>query len=42
MDIYNGDIVSMVSSPIYDPNAFVHGVEKNIGNSLIKNKKAIN
>ncbi len=26
MDIYNGDIISMVSSPTYDPNAFVHGV----------------
>ena len=26
MDIYNGDIVSMVSSPNYDPNAFVHGI----------------
>jgi len=28
MDIYNGDIVSMVSSPIYDPNSFVHGISK--------------
>ena len=28
MDIYNGDIISMVSSPSYDPNAFVHGVKK--------------
>jgi penicillin-binding protein 2 len=27
MDIYNGDIIAMVSSPNYDPNAFVHGVK---------------
>jgi penicillin-binding protein 2 len=26
MDIYNGDIVSMVSSPTYDPNVFVYGI----------------
>ena len=26
MDIYNGDIVSMVSSPNFNPNSFVHGV----------------
>ena len=39
MNIYNGDIVSLVSSPIFDPNAFVHGVEKKYWESLIKNKK---
>ena len=39
MNIYNGDIVSLVSSPIFDPNAFVHGVEKKYWQSLIKNKK---
>ena len=33
MDIFNGDMVTMVSSPTYDPNAFVHGIEKNIGKS---------
>jgi penicillin-binding protein 2 len=27
MDIYNGDIVSMVSSPNFNPNSFVHGVK---------------
>ena len=42
MDIYNGDIISMVSSPGYDPNAFVHGVDKNYWKSLINNKKTIN
>ena len=39
MDIYNGDIISLVSSPIYDPNAFVHGVDKKYWNSLIKTKE---
>ena len=28
MDIYNGDIIAMASSPNYDPNAFVHGIKK--------------
>jgi penicillin-binding protein 2 len=28
MDIYNGDIVSMVSSPNFNPNSFVHGVDE--------------
>ena len=39
MDIYNGDIVSMVSSPIYDPNAFVHGIGTKYWNELINNEK---
>ncbi len=39
MDIYNGDIISLVSSPLFDPNAFVHGVERGYWNSLIKNEK---
>ena len=26
MDIYRGDIVSMVSSPVFDSNKFVHGI----------------
>ena len=39
MDIYNGDIVSMVSSPAYNPNAFVHGIEKTYWESLINNEK---
>ena len=29
MDIYNGDIISMVSSPNFNPNSFVHGVSHN-------------
>ena len=39
MDIYNGDIVSMVSSPSYDPNAFVHGIDRKYWNELINNDK---
>ena len=38
MDIYNGDIISLVSAPSYDPNAFVHGI-KAYWNDLIKNNK---
>ncbi len=38
MDIYNGDIVSMVSSPTFEPNEFVHGLDKKYWNSLIKNE----
>ena len=39
MDIYNGDIVSLVSSPSYDPNAFVHGIDRAYWNSLINNDR---
>ena len=39
MDVYNGDIVSLVSSPTFEPNKFVHGLEKKYWNSLIKNPK---
>ncbi len=39
MDIYNGDIVAMVSSPSYDPNSFVHGIDKNYWQELIGNTK---
>ncbi len=39
MDIYNGDIVAMVSAPTYDPNSFVHGIEQNYWKSLIKNER---
>ena len=37
MDIYNGDIITMVSSPTFDPNAFVHGIDKKYWNELIAN-----
>ena len=39
MDVYNGDIVSLVSSPTFQPNAFVHGLDKKYWNSLITNGK---
>ena len=39
MDVYNGDVVSLVSSPTFEPNAFVHGLDKKYWNSLIKDEK---
>ena len=39
MDVYNGDIVSLVSAPTFKPNAFVHGLDKDYWNSLIKDEK---
>ena len=35
MDIYRGDIVTMVSSPIFDPNKFVHGINRKDWKELI-------
>ena len=43
MDIYNGDIVCMVSAPSYNPNSFVHGIKTKEWNLLINNlKKPLN
>ena len=39
MDVFNGDIVSLVSSPTFEPNAFVHGLDKKYWDSLIKDEK---
>ena len=39
MDIYTGDIVSIVSSPTYNANKFVHGISQEDWNVLLKNKK---
>ena len=39
MDIYNGDIVSLVSAPTFEPNEFVHGLDQKYWNSLIKDGK---
>ena len=39
MDIYNGDIITLVSSPNYNPNAFVHGIGKDEWKKLLANKK---
>ncbi len=38
MDIYRGDIISMVSAPAFDPNEFVHGINKKNWNKLIKHR----
>ena len=38
MDIYKGDIVAMVSSPVFDPNQFVHGINSKNWNKLIKHR----
>ena len=38
MDIYNGDIISMVSSPNFNPNSFVHGVSHKEWNELNNNR----
>ena len=39
MDIYNGDIITLVSSPNYNPNAFVHGIRKDDWEKLLANQK---
>tara|TARA_B100001123_G_C15326892_1_gene1029873 strand:- start:948 stop:2882 length:1935 start_codon:yes stop_codon:yes gene_type:complete len=38
MDIYRGDIIAMVSSPNFDPNKFVHGIEKDDWKELINHR----
>jgi penicillin-binding protein 2 len=38
MDIYNGDIITMASSPTYDPNAFVHGVKQVYWDQLLQHR----
>ncbi len=38
MDIYRGDIVSMVSSPVFDSNKFVHGINQKDWKELIKHR----
>ena len=44
MDIYNGDVISMVSSPNFNPNSFVHGVNKDEWRGLTEdiNKPMLN
>ena len=38
MDIYRGDIIAMVSSPAFDSNKFVHGINQKDWNSLITHR----
>ena len=39
MDIYTGDIVTMVSSPTFNPNKFVHGISSEEWKELINHKE---
>jgi penicillin-binding protein 2 len=39
MDIYTGDIVAMTSSPAFNPNKFVHGINLKDWNELLQNTK---
>ena len=39
MDIYTGDIISVVSSPTFDSNKFVHGISFEDWDNLLKNTK---
>ena len=39
MDIYTGDIITLVSSPTFDANKFVHGISQKDWDTLIKDKK---
>ena len=38
MDIYRGDIITMVSSPTFDPNKFVHGISTKDWKELINHR----
>ena len=38
MDIYRGDIVTMVSSPVFDSNKFVHGINSKDWKELITHR----
>ena len=38
MDIYNGDIIAMVSSPAFNPNSFVHGIKNKEWNNLLNDR----
>ena len=38
-EFYNGDVISMVSSPSFNPNAFVHGIDKKYWQELINYEK---
>ena len=38
MDIYTGGVIVMASSPTFDPNKFVHGIDSKSWKALIENK----
>ena len=37
MDIYTGDIISLASSPTFNPNSFIHGIGNNEWNEIKNN-----
>ncbi len=39
MDIYTGEIITMVSSPTFDPNQFVYGIFSSEWKKLINNPR---
>ena len=38
MDVYTGGVIVMASSPTFDPNKFVHGIDSKSWKALIENK----
>tara|TARA_Y100001970_G_scaffold203916_1_gene248246 strand:+ start:4011 stop:5942 length:1932 start_codon:yes stop_codon:yes gene_type:complete len=38
MDIYRGDIITLASSPTFDPNKFVHGINREDWKTLIEHR----
>ena len=38
MDIYTGEVITMASSPTYDPNKFTHGISTKDWNEIKNNK----
>ncbi len=39
MDIYTGDVITLVSGPTFDANKFVHGISKDDWDNLINNTR---
>ncbi|MGF1627135.1 MAG: penicillin-binding protein 2 [Alphaproteobacteria bacterium] len=40
MDVHSGDVLAMVSTPGYDPNAFIGGISTTAWNDLVNNPRA--